>query len=53
MFPENLYTTSGLSILLHSVKSFPDATSCDKSNKCLVSLEEGRFGILLSLLFGT
>ena len=28
-FPENLYTTSGLSILLHSIISLPDASSCD------------------------
>ena len=28
-FPENLLTTSGLSILLHGVISLPDATSCD------------------------
>ena len=27
--PENLQTTSGLSILLHSVISLPDATSFD------------------------
>ena len=32
-FPINLYTTSGLSILLHGVISLPDATSCDKNNK--------------------
>ena len=31
-FPENLLTTSGLSILLHSVISLPDATSYDKWN---------------------
>ena len=30
MFPENLQTTSGLSILLHDVISLPDATSYDK-----------------------
>ena len=29
-FPENLLTTSGLSILIHSVISLPEATSCDK-----------------------
>ena len=29
-FPENLLTTSGLSILLHGVISLPDATSYDK-----------------------
>ena len=29
-FPENLKTTSSLSILLHVVISLPDATSCDK-----------------------
>ena len=28
--PENLYTTSSLSILLHGVISLPDVTSCDK-----------------------
>ena len=28
-FPKNLQTTNGLSILLHSVISLPDATSCD------------------------
>ena len=26
----NLYTTSGLLILLHCIISLPDATSCDK-----------------------
>ena len=31
MFPENLQTTSGLSILLHGVISLPDATSYDKT----------------------
>ena len=30
MFPENLSTASGLSILLHGVISLPDATSYDK-----------------------
>ena len=30
MFPENLLTTSGLSILLYGVISLPDATSYDK-----------------------
>ena len=29
MFPKNMYTTSGLSILLHGVISLPDATSYD------------------------
>ena len=29
MFPENLYTTSGLSILLHGVISLPDGMSYD------------------------
>ena len=29
-FSENLYTTSGLSLLLHDVISLPDETSCDK-----------------------
>ena len=29
-FPENLQTTSGLSILLHGVISLPDAMSYDK-----------------------
>ena len=28
-FPENLLSTSGLSILLHGVISLPDATSCN------------------------
>ena len=28
----NLYTTSGLSILLHGAISLPDATSCDKKD---------------------
>ena len=31
-FPENLSTTSGLSILLHGVISLPDVTSYDKNN---------------------
>ena len=35
-FPENLQTTSGLSILLHDVISLPDATSCDKKKYCIV-----------------
>ena len=30
-FPVNLYTTSGLSILLHGVISLPDVTSNDKT----------------------
>ena len=30
MFPENLQTTSGLSILLHVVISFPDTTTYNK-----------------------
>ena len=30
-FPENLQTTSGLSILLHGIISLQDATSYDKS----------------------
>ena len=29
-FPENMLTISGLSILLHSLISLPEATSCDK-----------------------
>ena len=29
-FPENLYSTCGLSILLHSVISLRNTTSCDK-----------------------
>ena len=29
-FPENLLTTSGLSILMHAVISLPDATPYDK-----------------------
>ena len=36
-FPENLLTTSGLSILLHGVISFPYATSYDK-NRLLVKI---------------
>ena len=36
--PENLQTTSGLSILLHGVISLPDATSYDKYN--LTSIEQ-------------
>ena len=32
MFPENLYTTSGLSILLHGIISLLDATSYDKTD---------------------
>ena len=32
MFPENLKTTSGLSILMHGVISLSDATSYDKKN---------------------
>ena len=32
-FPENLLTTSGLSILMHGVISLPDAMSCDKRIK--------------------
>ena len=31
-FPENLFTTSGLSLLLHGVISLPDSTSYDKKN---------------------
>ena len=31
MFPENLQTTSGLSVLWHGVISLPDATSYDKN----------------------
>ena len=38
-FPENLQTTSGLSILLHGVISLPDATSCDKSVYFITSSE--------------
>ena len=30
MFPEHLWTASGLSILLHGVILLPDATSYDK-----------------------
>ena len=36
MFPENLYTTSGLSILLHGVISLPDAMPYDKSMKWII-----------------
>ena len=31
-FPVNLYTTSGLSILLNGIISLPNATSYDKMN---------------------
>ena len=34
-FPENLKTTSSLSILLHGVISLPDAMSYDKYISCL------------------
>ena len=34
-FPENLKTTSGLSILLHGVISLPDAKSYDNMEKTL------------------
>ena len=30
-FPENLSTTSGLSILIHGVISLPDMMSCDNN----------------------
>ena len=30
MFPVNLYTTNGLSILMHGIISLPDVTSYDK-----------------------
>ena len=36
MFPVNLYTTSGLSILLHGVNSLPDATSYDNRHLNLI-----------------
>ena len=35
-FPENLLPTRGLLILLHSIISLPDATSCDKNNNFLI-----------------
>ena len=35
MFPENLLTTSGLSILLHGVISLSDATSYDASGSTI------------------
>ena len=35
MFPVNLRSTSGLSILLHDVISLTDATSYDKSANCM------------------
>ena len=31
---QNMYTTSGLSILIHHVISLPDATSCDNLENC-------------------
>ena len=31
MFPENLYTTLGLQILMHGVKSLPDRMSYDNA----------------------
>ena len=34
MFPVNLYTTSGLLMLLHGIISHPDATSYDKYLVC-------------------
>ena len=39
-FPENLLTTSGLSILMHGVTSLQDATSYDKTIKTLTSPKE-------------
>ena len=36
----NLYTTSGLSILLHGVISLPGAKSCDKKDTNLPSCNE-------------
>ena len=38
---ENLYTTSGLSILLHSVISLPDATSYDKQFYTIIFYASG------------
>ena len=36
-FPENLYTTSGVSILLHGVISLPDTTPYDKIRERLLN----------------
>ena len=41
-FPENLYTTRGLSILLHGVISLPDATSFDKIQTMTLNVDLGR-----------
>ena len=42
MFPENLKTTGGLSILMHGIISLPDGMSYDKNHvlliKCSASL---------------
>ena len=37
-FPVNLYTTSGLSILLHGVISLSDATSYDETRYSMTSV---------------
>ena len=37
-FPENLFTTSGLSILLHGVISLPDGRSYDNTSYLLLIL---------------
>ena len=44
-FSVNQYTTSGLQILLHSVISLPDATSCDKSKyNHTLTIRQSMFG---------
>ena len=46
-FPENLLTTSGSSILLHSLISFPDVPSYDKmvylGDNCIQNFHLGRY----------
>ena len=39
MFPENLLTTSGLSILLHGFISLPDAKSYDNDKNMPLSFD--------------
>ena len=36
--PKNLWTTSGLSILMHGIISLPDTTSYDKKNFKMVAI---------------
>ena len=66
MFPVNLETTSGLQILLHSVISLPDATSCDntflifhdwfimraKVNRMYSSVEDGNINSIMFVTAG-